>query len=376
MSWHRHAKHKNAILLGAAIATSGSKYGDYVVGGASVGAQLVNQQYGQGDELESDFYGMKYMSLAGYDPQGAVDLQRTFLRLRDGRESDWLNGLFASHPPSRKRVEANIETAAELPTGGETGVDRFQAAVRKTLAAKPAYDLYDEGRKLLAEGSTGEAIEKANEAISLFPEESHFYALRGDARFQKEKYEMAVSNYDSAIRRRDSYFYYFHQRGRAREKTGEYDGANADLVKSNTMLPTSVAFYTLGTIAVAQGENETAIEHFEKAASGRGDVAQAAQTELARLDMPRNPEKYVLKRCDPDNDGNLVVTLKNNTAVTIDNIGFVVEYTDANGRHRSERRKVAAELEGGEISSVNTRLGPYSAGANCPVRITSARIAD
>jgi predicted Zn-dependent protease len=364
------------ILLGAAIATSGSKYGDYVVGGASVGAQLVNQQYGQGDELESDYYGMKYMSLAGYDPQGAVDLQRTFVRLSEDRESDWLSGLFASHPPSQKRVDANIKTAATLPAGGETGVDRFQAAMRETLEVKPAYDLFDEGRKLLAEGSAGEAIEKADEAISLFPEESHFYALRGDARFQSENFEMAVSNYESAIHRRDSYFYYYLQRGRAREKLGEYDEAKDDLVKSNEMLPTSIAYYTLGTIAVAQGENEMALAHFEKAASGKGDVSQAAQTELARLDMARNPQKYVLKRCDPGRDGNLVVTVKNNTMIAIDNIGFVVEYTDANGRQHREPRNITGQLEGGELTSVNTRLGPYAAGANCPVRITSARVAD
>lgn len=61
------------ILLGTAVATSGSKYGGVAAGGASLGAQLITQQYGQGDELESDKYGMKYMSLAGYDPQGALE---------------------------------------------------------------------------------------------------------------------------------------------------------------------------------------------------------------------------------------------------------------------------------------------------------------
>ena len=100
------------ILLGAAIATSGSKYGDYAVGGANLGAQLINQQYGQGDELESDRYGMKYMSLAGYDTQGAVTLQKTFVRLSEGKQQDWLDGLFASHPPSQRRVDAKDQVNA------------------------------------------------------------------------------------------------------------------------------------------------------------------------------------------------------------------------------------------------------------------------
>ena len=39
------------------------------------------------------------MQRAGYDPREAVDLQDTFVRLAEGRESGWLDGLFASHPP-------------------------------------------------------------------------------------------------------------------------------------------------------------------------------------------------------------------------------------------------------------------------------------
>ena len=63
-----------------------------------------NQKYGRDDELESDEYGMLYMSRAGYDPAAAIDLQQTFVRLSEGRRSDWLSGLFASHPPSQQRV--------------------------------------------------------------------------------------------------------------------------------------------------------------------------------------------------------------------------------------------------------------------------------
>ena len=360
------------ILLGAAIATGGS---DYAVGGANLGAQLINQQYGQGDELESDKYGMKYMSLAGYDTQGAVTLQKTFVRLSEGKQQDWLNGLFASHPPSQRRVDANIETAKAYPADGEQGVEAFQAAMKKTMMVKPAYDTYDEGRKLLSDGNAEEAIAKADEAIASFADEAHFYALRGDARLLNEEYSMAVTNYDSAIRRRDGFFYYYLQRGRTKEKLEDYDDAVADLEKSNSMLPTSVAYFSLGRIAGEKGDTATAIKHFEKVAGGKGDVAVAAQTELAKLDLSDNPHKYILKRCDADSTGMLIVTVKNNTGLAVDNVGFVVEFTDAYGRARREARRVAATLDGGEVVSVNTGLGPYSAGGNCPVRITSARIA-
>ena len=364
------------ILVGATIVSSGSKYGDLAAGGANIGAQLITQRYGQGDELESDKYGMKYMSLAGYDPQGAVDLQKTFVRLSEGQKSDWLSGMFASHPPSQKRVDANIATAAELPPGGEVGAARFAAAMKKTIDAKPAYDLSEEGRKLLSDGNAEKAIEKANGAIALFPEEAHFYALRGDARLLNKEYNMAVTNYDSAIRWRDSFFYYYLQRGRAEEELKDYADAKADLEKSNSLLPTSVAYFSLGRIAAAEGDDEAAIEHFEKIAGGKGDVAVAANTELAKLDISRNPHKYVLKRCDAGSNGNLVVSVKNNISLAIDNVGFVVEITDSNGRQRNETRKIAAIIEPGEVSSIDTRLGPYTDSSRCPVRISSARIAE
>lgn len=364
------------VLLGAAIATSGTSFGDYAVGGASIGAQLINQRYGQGDELESDKYGMGYMSRAGYDPQGAVELQKTFVRLSGDRDADWISGLFASHPPSQKRVDANIATAANLPAGGEVGRESFESVMAKTMAAKPAYDIYDEANALLADKKTAEVIDKANEAIRLFPDEGNFYALRGDARYVDKDYDKAISNYESAIRRRDNYFYYYLQRGRAAEQLDRYDSARADLEKSNSMLPTGLAYFSLGNIAAAQGDTAVAIEHFEKVAQGDNELALKARTELARLDLSANPHKYILKRCDPDESGNLVVSIKNDTGVIIDNVGFVVEFTDADGRPKSEARKIASQLGAGEVTSVNTRLGPYTSGSNCPVRITSAKLVE
>ena len=164
---------------------------------------------------------MRYMSRAGYDPQGAVRLQETFVRLSEGREPDWLSGLFASHPPSMERVNANKATAGALPPGGEVGAERYRAAMEKTLDAKPAYDAYDEGRKALGEKNTALAIDKAEAAIALFPEEANFYALRGDARYIDEDYDSAIENYDIAIRRRDDFFQYYLQRGLANEKAAQ-----------------------------------------------------------------------------------------------------------------------------------------------------------
>ena len=54
------------------------------------------------------------------------------------------------------------------------------------------------------------ALALANEALSLFPEEANFHALRGDVRLMNKQYDMALTNYDRAISRRDNFFLLLH----------------------------------------------------------------------------------------------------------------------------------------------------------------------
>lgn len=382
---HAAAKHsakqmsRGVLLQGAVLATAvmtgGSDYGDYAVGGAAAGAQLLNSTYGRSAELESDQYGMTYMSRAGYDLSGAITLQETFVRLSEGHESDWLSGLFASHPPSQSRVDANVRTAASLPAGGVPGVESFAAAMKKTKAALPAYEAHDEGRKVLADKKYDEALALADKAIRLFPEEANFYALRGDVRQANKKYDMAVTNYDSAIRRRDDYFYYYLQRGISKHEMGSTDSAVSDLERSIELLPTAPAHYTLGDIEADRGNVNAAIDHYKIVAPAGGDYGKAASGKLIVLDLPRNPARYVPYRCYADSSGNLVVAVMNEAPVAIKNIQFAVSYTDNAGVARQFKKTVPWRIEASQVKSVATDLGPYN-GATCPVTILAAELAD
>ena len=229
------------VVVATTIAANDSGYGNLAAAGAGIAGQLTLMRYGRGAELESDKYGMRYMSKAGYDPQGAVTLQETFVRLSERRNQDWLSGLFASHPPSQERVDANRKRLKKLPAGGTIGVDRYQAAMAQTLRLKPAYDAYDTGRAALAENNVDEALSLANTALGLYSGEAHFHALRGDVRLVNEQYDMAVTNFNRAIERRNSFFYYHLQRGLARKELGQTNAAFSDLSASVTLLPTAPA---------------------------------------------------------------------------------------------------------------------------------------
>jgi beta-barrel assembly-enhancing protease len=140
---HAAARHSAAqmskgslIGLGAQIAgiiSQQSGYGNLGGTAAQLGAAAWMASYSREAELEADAYGMEYMARAGYDPWAAVSVQETFVKLSEGRQSDILGGLFASHPPSRARVEANRARAREL---GAEGVRNAEAYRRNPAVAR------------------------------------------------------------------------------------------------------------------------------------------------------------------------------------------------------------------------------------------------
>ncbi len=362
-----------ALVVAAAVATSDSDYGNLAIGGAALGAQLINSRYGREAELESDEYGMRYMSRAGYDPQGAVDLQRTFVRLSEGRQSDWLSGLFATHPPSMARVEANRRTAASLPQGGRTGREDYRRAIARTLELEPAYAAYDDGREALGDGNEGRALTLAEQALRRFPEEANFHALRGDVRLKQGRYADAVTNYDRAIERRPDFFYYYLQRGLAAESMNRDDAAAADLKRSLELMPTLPAYYTLGKLAEKRGDRAAAIEHYRVVAKAGGEYGDAAARRLARLDMSSNPGNYIARRCDADARGNLVVSVQNQSDVYVSDVRLAIQFSDRYGQLQQVTREIRGSVAPGAVASVNTGLGPYT-GGGCPVSVTGARV--
>ena len=74
------------VILGSTIESQQAREVAMMV--PAMGAQMLTQKYGRDAERESDEYGMLYMSEAGYNPQGAVELQETFVKLSEGRNQD------------------------------------------------------------------------------------------------------------------------------------------------------------------------------------------------------------------------------------------------------------------------------------------------
>jgi predicted Zn-dependent protease len=363
-------------LLAAQVAVSDSDYGGLYMAGAGLATQLALQKYGRDAELESDHYGMDYMRRAGYDVQGAVTLQETFVRMSGDKSSSWFEGMFASHPPSQERVEANRRYAAKLGPGGEVGAESFAAAMAATMRAKPAYDAYEAGRKALKSRNADVALARADEAIGLAPGEGHFYALKGDAHLVQKKLPAASRSYTEAIARNDGFFYYYLQRGLIAEHQKQDESARSDLETSVKLLPTGAAYYALGNIAARARNLDTAKQYYAAAAGSEGEIGRAAGLALMRLELPQNPGKYIRVQGAIDSQGMLVIAIANPTPVAVGGIAITVQFADASGQVRERRRVLEGTLPAGQQRKIQTGLGPFQSADQFRVFVASARIAE
>ncbi|NKI34344.1 M48 family metalloprotease [Wenzhouxiangella sp. XN79A] len=291
---HAAARHgaqgqtRNLLLQGAVLAggiavgaaADDDRYTQVALLGGMVGAQLINQRYSRDAEREADLYGMRMMKRAGYNPVGAVELQETFVRLSEGRQSSAFDAWFASHPPSRERVENNRELLAELGASGEVGRERYQRATARLRAAQPAYDAYDEGRKALENEEPALALQKAADAIRIEPAEALFHGLKGDAHAARGDYAQAERAFSDALARNEGWFYHHLRRGMARNELERYDAARGDLAAANQRMPTAIGHYLLGTIEQRAGNRTAAIENYRVAARSDTPVGQQARQRL------------------------------------------------------------------------------------------------
>jgi predicted Zn-dependent protease len=320
-----------------------------------LGAQLISQKYGRDAEREADFYGMQYLSAAGYDPQGAVELQRTFLKLSEGRRSDWLSGLFASHPASRERVLNNQETARSLPAGGERHAGIYQQKMARLKRLGPAYEAHDKGRKALAEDKSAEARKFADEALRLAPAEALFHTLSGDIAASENNYRKAEQAYTAALQRDNGFFYHHLRRGMARHELERYDGARQDLESSMNLLPTAQAHYLLGRLDMRAGDRESAIAHFDAAKSSNSEAGVNSNRELARI----NPLQYLQVQGAMDQSGKAYAVLENGAPLTIGEITLLVTYVDDNGQRQEFSKLVNQKLEAGKSANIPLGLDGY-----------------
>ena len=364
----------NVGIVGLGIATSGEDSAELIVGAAAVGSQLINQKYGRDAELESDLYGMKYMAKAGYDPAAAIKLQETFVRLSQNRQSNWLEGLFASHPPSQERVNTNKATAKKLNVKGVLNEKTYQQKIAHLKKTKPAYDKSAQAQKALKESNTQLAITLIDKAINIEPKEGLFYALKGDIHYNKKQYKDAEKLFTSAIKNNPEFFLFYLERGLTYEKLNQHSNAKRDLKKSITLLPTAPAYHSLGSIAEKENDLKAAKEYYGKAAGSKSEAGEKSAMAYTRLDLPGNPNKYFSYQGTTDRAGNVVISVKNRSLLTARNLDLNLKlYSESGALVFQKNYQITKQIASGAQVNLSTGVPASKLGKSGKIKVEFTR---
>lgn len=348
-----------AAVLATGIATADSDYGEVAALGAGAGAALINSRYGRNAERESDLYGMNYMSRAGYNPIGAVELQQTFVELKDNKQPDFLEGLFASHPPSQERLAANRAHAKTLAAGGVEGKQRYRQVMQRLTETKPAYDAYDEAQQAAADNRFKAARRLVKQAIDLEPREGQFFALLGDINAEEQAVAAADTAYDRAISLNPNFFYAHLRGGILNEKRGRIVKAKSQLNRSLQLLETAQAYHALGSIAEREGNLEEAENLYAKAAADSGATGQTAVTSLVTLRSQQEPQRLINLRWGAGPSGTVLVEASNTTPRTLLGVDLQIRLTDLQGNVNVYTQRLG-QIPANRVLQLDTGLRPGS----------------
>ena len=258
----------NLALLGVAVAGGSGATMQL----SSIGAGLLQSGFSREQERESDYLGIDYMVKAKYDPRGAIDLQEYFFQeFEKGKSSLWIEGLFRTHPFSSERLE-NVKTySREKYSGALDGkgyVLNEGAYIKKTerlREVQKAYDVYDEGNKLLGNKQKEEALKKYLRAIEMEPQQAPFYTKAGLVFLIDENENSAITYLEKAVKIDPELAEARVYLGIAQEQKGECGKAVVHLEKSMDLMPTKTAAKYLGKCYRKLGDREKAAKYEQMA---------------------------------------------------------------------------------------------------------------
>lgn len=302
---HSATQMSRGMLAGIGLQVLDTATGSHALGGmaAQIGASAFMARYGRAAELESDAYGMDYMARAGYDPHGAVSLQKKFVELSKNRQQDFLSGLFASHPPSQERVAANRAKAQTMPAAGVRNQERFVKKMARIHRDLPAYTAQEEAVAAMRAKAPEKALDLLDRAIRLQPDEGQFWELRGHAWKMLKDDKKAGQAFNTAVSKNPHYFSHYLARGIHAFAQGQQDNAQRDLESSRQLLPTAVASLYLGDIAVQRGDKQTARAFYQEAAQDSGEIGKAARAKLSALEVSLTPNHPIGTQLALDSSG-------------------------------------------------------------------------
>ena len=340
-----------ALIDNPAARQASSQLGSLFLGGAQA-------SFSRTDELEADRFGMEYMRRAGYDLQGAVELQQRFLKRAEAAGGGSKISLFASHPPSADRVRANQEFAAQYP-GGQRKEAEYQIATKRLQITQAAYKHLEQGIQLYLDDEFQKALAQSQMALKIEAREPAFYELKAFSMLGLERYKEALDAANMAVRLNPDYYRYYNVRARAYTGLGRDADARSDYQISQDLLPNAEAGKYLGTALI--DSDPTQAHELLAMAAATGD--EEAQQWLDRLNIVVEPESVLTVEVHQSGSGP-ELWLRNQGRVDVAHI--LLESPES-----GENLRIAHVVPAGEV--VKTRLPLQSLSSSLTWRIEHAQ---
>jgi predicted Zn-dependent protease len=128
------------ISTGADLAGSGGGVRDQFIAKVAGAAfnKIFEGEFSQKDENNADEVGIRLANKVGYAPDGMVEVLKKIDARNGGREDR--NGMFASHPATKDRIEKLTRQIADEKLAGKATADaRYKRTI--TFDAKPASEI-------------------------------------------------------------------------------------------------------------------------------------------------------------------------------------------------------------------------------------------
>ncbi len=278
-----------AVLSGV---TGQASYGALAQQAGQLAAGLLDNTYSREQEREADRLGVDYMVAAGYNPQGAVQLQEYFYRqVEKGAEPMWLAGLFRTHPFSKERmIDLQSYIANSYPQTVQDpryilNSPQFNSAIAALRKNREGYEFFDKGRALEEQGRLAEAIATYLQAATAAPDQSLILTGLGMAYLKANDLNSGRQHLARAVQLDGGYFrsrlglgYVLLEQNRAAE-------ASRELEASMDLLPTLQGGYLLAQSYEKSGQKAKAVELYRGVAEAdpQGRIGKAAAERLQVL---------------------------------------------------------------------------------------------
>jgi predicted Zn-dependent protease len=269
LAGYQRAMAANVLVAGVVLA-AGGRAGVQEISGIT--ASLIENGFSRDQEREADWLGIDYMVQAGYNPEGAVQLQEYFYRqIEGGKNPMWAEGLFRTHPFSKERLDgARARIAQRYPDTVKNPNYTFNGTVflEKTARlreAQKAYDVSDQGDKLLKQKRYDEALAKYREAQRMQPEQAPFHSSAGSIHLSRKEYPEAERELRKAIELDGELFEPRFLLGALKYQKQEFRAAIPELERSMDLYPTKQAAAMLSKSYQAIGDAANAKKYADMA---------------------------------------------------------------------------------------------------------------